>query len=119
MDKIQKQPILATTRQTYEELVMAWVRVVKLNDIGFFIWPLFSDPDYRIDQFIVDFPLQKKLHIHEKHIYIHTSFLNNPGPLEKNSVYSELLFALRDKVGKQVDYAYGLIETLQFLEENG
>jgi DNA-binding winged helix-turn-helix (wHTH) protein len=45
--------------------------------------------------------------------------LNNPGPLEKNKIYTELLFALRDKIGKKFDYSYGLNESLQFLEENG
>lgn len=114
-----KSPLLATTYETYKELVLSWAQVIRLNDFGVFIWPLFSDPDYRIDQFIDDNKFQKKLLLFNKRLYIHISFLNNPGPIEKNKIYTELLFALRDKIGKKFDYSYGLIESLQFLEENG
>lgn len=114
-----KSQLLATTYKTYKELVLSWAQVIRLNEFGVFIWPLFSDPDYRIDQFISDHTFQKKLKLFNKRIYIHISFLNNPSPLEKNKIYTELLFALRDNIGKKFDYSYGLTESLQFLEEHG
>jgi hypothetical protein len=111
-----KKNILATTYKTYKNLVDDWVKPIKLNDIAFFIWPLYNDPDYRIDQFTSDKGLIKSSLGNKKIIFLHTSFLNNPELTSKELIYTELLIALRDKVGNKIDYSYGLIETLKFLE---
>src|SRR3989344_2205976 len=113
--------LTAITSKKLEELASKWVKIIQYQEFAIFIWSPRSEPIRRINEFLRDEDLQKKVRLNSKKtVFAILDFKDEP-TIAKGELYADILWELsrelRDK-GRLVEESDAML-LLKHLDKEG